>query len=266
MSTIKINNKMKTNILPIAILTFIVINVYSQTDTTGNKLLFHDYQPDVLLLNPYYDSLYIDFNRDKINDVVFYLVPASGGGPYAYIKPTNPNCAFSLLNYYHSDSLKNDSIRWHTEKLWMLGEPTYNRIEKVGIRIQDGGKNYYGWVKVFFVTSQFNRIEHIDQYAFCTIPDYPLVWGQNVLTGDGKKRELPNQGIIINKKDGSIEVQSEKTVKEVRLLNSSGALLKWKHQNKSKNVHIETQGLPHGTYLIQVSFADQKFYSEKIAL
>ena len=74
---------------------------------------------------------------------------------------------------------------WEVLHCWNGAEEYYDRI---GISKTIDGKKYYGWIHQYGSEEHefpFKKWVYIDKMAFCTIPDYPLRWGQTSLYSIG---------------------------------------------------------------------------------
>jgi hypothetical protein len=250
--------------LKIFISALLIFLVALKLSAQESSIIYNDYNPD-LILKRVSDSFLVDVNEDSIADVMFYTVGSSVGNWY-YVKPVNSNCQFSLINYYPSDSLKNDSIIWHTETVCILGEQTYNYIEKIGIRIASNNQYYFGWIKAFFTKSTYTRICNIDKYAFCTIPDYPLLWGQTELTGAKEIDVQDKVKVSVDGQSKNINIQSKEVVKEISLINYNGRVIqKWRNLKSSK-VDIPAEEIKGGIYLIRIKNMNNEVFTDKVVL
>lgn len=241
------------------------INSFSQDSKSETGIIFHDYQPNIVLKNAYSDTLIIDINHDNINDVMFYLGENSTGN-WSKVKTINPQCQFSEVQYYPSDSLKSSSLSWLSGDFFVLGFEEFNFGIKMGIKISSNGLNYYGWIKVSNPIIDRIRVVIIDKYAFCTIPNYPLLWGQTEITGVEILKNKDKIKVFTNEQGNSISVQADELIKNIKLLNLFGVEVKNLNPKQTKNVNIDTLGIPGGAYLVQVTLISNKVYTEKIVL
>jgi len=154
-----------------------VKQLFPQAIQNENKIYFHDFIPDTLLRYQV-DTLKIDINQDCISDIAFYLVFTSGG-TYCYLKSINPDCQYAFFpDDYCLDLLTCDSLRWRTiQSAWI----EYDNHKKLALRFSINNQYYYGWLRGYQIYSDTFSF-FVDQYAFCPIPGYPLLWGQTVLT------------------------------------------------------------------------------------
>ena len=96
-------------------------------------------------------------------------------------------------------------------------------FEKIGIQKVIDGKKYYGWIHRYGSEElhfPFKKWVYIDKMAFCTIPDYPLRWGQTEI-------EVPAPIVpdlyTIGYKDNTSTTRTAKLYKNNALLHSISA-------------------------------------------
>lgn len=245
------------NYIPLLII-FAALNLNAREPS----IIVHDYNPDVYIRNEGKDTLKIDFNNDEVLDLVFYLVVRSGG-EYPTIKSLYKNCRLTLISDSVNNSLQSTTLSWSTELTYLLGMFT---SEKIGIKIIENEKIYYGWVHAIFSIENREAVIRIDKYAYCNIPDYPLLWGQTELTGVKDIKDQDKIKVSVNGQSKSINIQSKEVIKEISLINSSGRVMqKWRNLKSSK-VDIPSGGITGGIYLIRVKTLNNEVFTEKVVL
>ena len=259
---------MKTKlIMLIALSTFSfqlsTFNCFSQTfqTLTDTNVIFHDYIPDVVVSNPYVDTLKIDINQDGINDLQFYLhySPATS----AYVKSLSNGCKTAFfIQSNTNDSLTSNSLIWVSgDRYWASSMGYQNRL---GVIITVGTDNYYGWVQVTYSTGPIAFT--IDKYAFCKIANYPFLYGQTSIgTGINEIIATDSTQVFINDA-GNLTVQSGKIINSVTLTSVTGVVVVSQNNINSYSANISTAGITHGTYIVQVQFADLSVYTKQIIL
>lgn len=226
---------------------------------TDTNVIFHDYIPDVIVTDPYNDTLKIDINQDGILDFQFCInyYPA----PIPYLLVLNVNCKIGFfMNSNNSDSLLNPLIYWCSGNCYWDYDDYQN---KLGVRLTVGADYYYGWVAVTYTRQPPKYV--IDSYAFCKIPNYPFLYGQTeISTGTPKNNISDNIKIFTSASGSSLMVESEKQIKSVTITNTNGVIVVDQKNIKSNNAEIGVAGLAHGTYIVKVQFADSKIYTQQI--
>jgi len=256
---------MKTTIITLLIIIGTsLLQISIAQENYDSSIVINDYQPDEVLKYES-DTLKIDINGDLINDIKFHIHDALSGGIISFIESINPKCSFSFINYYSNDSLLNDLIIWHSGKLDFLGEQTYSYIEKIGVKISLNDSAYYGWVKVYITYTNKKKNVTIDKYAFCTIPNYPLLWGQTeIVTGTNEFKEDTGIKVYTTDSGSQLVVQSGDVIKSIRVIDLLGATVVVKDNIRDKQATLSTKGLVHGTYIVKVTNSILKEYTSKI--
>ena len=151
-------------------------------------IIYNDFEPDLSKYITWLgdssgrmDSLDVDINQDGQIDLWFSgyvqhgaLLPTthvSQGWEYCYPYPKGN----TLLNA--------DTLQWNQATDDWLGTGTF--MGRIGLRRTIGDQHYYGWMQVYCDTlptqpypGTIGRNIYIDRMAYCTLPDYPLRWGQ----------------------------------------------------------------------------------------
>jgi hypothetical protein len=260
---------MKALIILIILLGFSILNSFSQENTGNTNLIYHDYIPD-LRLNPSSDTMKIDINQDNIPDIGIYFYNRSDGGIFL-VESLNKNCQYAniyLSSGNSTDSLTRNSLRWGTESSNCFEIECHG---KIGLKFTLNDSTYYGWIKgaqTWMGDAENRRTWFtIENYAFCTIANYPLLWGQTeIITGNNPINSNNNIKFFVNGTGDSIVVQSDKIIKTIKLLNLSGVVIKTWEKVQSMNATLSTTGLTHGAYLVQVTYSGNKVFTEKIVL
>jgi len=238
---------------------------YSQT-TTNSSIIYHDYMPD-LSLSSAADTIKIDMNEDGVLDIEFYFHNTSTGGLF-YTKSLTGSCQYAYFYLpisYYTDSLTSDSLHWRSLPLEWI-EPDFHG--KIGLKFTFAGLSYYGWLfgKNSWVGGlNGNYILTIDKYAFCTIPNYPLLWGQTeIVTGTSELKEDAGIKVYATDSGSQLVVQSGDVIKSIRIINLLGATVLVKDNMRDKQATLSTKGLVHGTYIVKVTNSNLKEYTSKI--
>lgn len=243
------------------ILLLLIINsgLYAQ-DT---NIIYHDVNPDYIVTAPPLDTFKIDINDDGLNDVAFYIVYTSP--IWHYVSNLHLNCNYAFFNQGQNDSLTG-SFYWQNTSFSWLHTMDSTRI---AVRLIDGTDYYYGWVRVKFDSenvSPYKKTITIKEYAFCKIANYPFLFGQTELATS--VNELPNENntqVYFNGSTSNIVIQSDKQLKEVKLVNMLGATVRTANNINSLNANISTNNLAHGNYIVQVKFKDASVYAVQVA-
>ena len=179
-------------------------------------IIYRDFEPDLyvgaLTYNFPHDTIKVDIDQDGTTDFKIFMGFVSSYGIVAQF--TN-----YLPWYYRGKSGETDTIvpmtnpnRWlclydNAGMFTYIDSPTVIN-DTLGFRKTIDGENYYAWMTVN-VTREINGIQgphgtydkvqaYVKEVAYCTIPDYPLRWGQISL-----------DGIILNNSEWYYEIQND---------------------------------------------------------
>ena len=141
---------------------------------------------------------------------------------------------------------------WEVLHCWNGAEEYYDRI---GISKTIDGKKYYGWIHQYGSEEHefpFKKWVFIDKMAFCTIPDYPLVWGQTSLTGiDESTESVAFATLHPNPTTGKVAITG-KGLKGAVVINILGQRVAVA-TGKGENLQIDISDLPAGVYFVDVT-------------
>jgi hypothetical protein len=244
---------MKTTIIIVIIFGAMLFTQKSHAQETAPGIFVYDYNPDLRIDN-IFDTIKIDVNQNGNIDIMFYFSVYSGGTIYFARSLT---CKFSFLYDVFSDLLNNDSVIWRTTNHAWLPDMG----SKIGIKFIEGDTTYYGWIlgstSMDRTGSRPIDVITIDKFAYCNIPNYPLVWGQTNMTGIASHTIAPGIKVTRHGHGESLSVFSENMdIKNVQVINLNGAIIKNEGFLPAKNVTMSTSGLNRGTYIVVATFTD----------
>lgn len=154
-----------------------------------NDFTYIDFEPD-LSSTTSQDSLWLDFDCNGSGDICLYMTPHFAGGYMAMINASN-QWELCTLQGNEADSLPIPDIleSWKNEYGWFMNQDK----ERFVVRKRcENNKYQYGWFRAYWYPTWNPYICHLnlDKFAFCTIPDYPLKWGQTSFTGIEENNEF----------------------------------------------------------------------------
>ena len=235
----------------------VLITVTMHLNAQQGEIIYTDFDPDLALHVGSYprDTIWVDFDNDNMSDIFIYhwFSSPSVGVQIVCCNQTvkicraEEDCDISLLED------------------WKPNEFYPHLQENYAIRIEKEGMPYYGWFRTYTVFEPFVVNDFcFDKYAFCTIPNYPLLWGQTSLIGVEENR-VPNPFATLfpNPAQDLLRMQYSPDVKpaQVELYDLQGRLVRTQSQGLES---INLQGLVPGQYLMQVTLEEGKSYSDKV--
>ena len=124
---------------------------------------------------------------------------------------------------------------------------------KEAMRLRDGDDCYYGWWDGNVVWGQNgNPTLIIRESCYCTIPNYPLRWGQTSQNQGFEETEATAfANIHPNPTNGTFTITG-KDLKQAEVLNTLGQCVVTT-QGKGETLHIDIANLPTGIYFVRIT-------------
>jgi hypothetical protein len=255
---------MKTIIIAIISLVFIQISLSAQTE---NGIIYYDYTPDTSVYklrsgaNYPFDSLFIDIDRNNTNDIKLYFNVTSP----TYVTPSiisiNDNMQCCVIK---SDTISSDTNVWTYGIIWLYSDAG-DELDSLAIRYSDGEDYYYGWFRAYKDSNDTAIFLVVDKTAFCTIPNYPLLWGQTSTNGISIKDTSDSSlELNYNNNKGKVLVYYPKgIIDEVEIINSSGQLLNKISNINADNTEINVSNYKSGMYIVRANLVNKTVVSAK---
>ena len=237
---------------------------FSKAFAQEGEIIYRDFEPDSILI--YWHKLgpiWIDLDVDGEADDLMMRMEIMGGtvchpaifsGDWSttsicYFEENDPNMILSEV-------AEED---WRPYVSWS-GGPTAAHYTHYGFRIQREDGYYYGWFETYSryvnrTTAHFG----FDRTAYCTIPNYPLVWGQTEFWDIVENKGEAIGKLHPNPTTGMVRIEGE-NASEVQVFNALGQLVKTV-QNANE---VGLEGLPQGVYLLRVTLEGGKVFSDKV--
>ena len=157
-------------------------------------IIYRDFEPDSILI--YWHKLgpvWIDLDADGESDDFYMQMNAGGQICYPVLLTANPNIRVCTIEPDNTDIILSEveEENWKTCIGWIAGFGSLAiHYSHYGFRIQREEGYYYGWFETYdreVSGKNEKRIVHhgFDRTAYCTIPNYPLRWGQIYLDSIG---------------------------------------------------------------------------------
>jgi hypothetical protein len=239
------------------ILALLALMPFSRAFAQQDEIIYVDFKPDWCAQSSF-DTLWIDFDENGSRDLIYYWQLASAA---TVRKIQTCDNSWEIHPMRDTDTIPTYQIIPKIENFWVTsmycitpGYDTPGESKLWSVRHKVGNDYYYGWFKM---QSSINI--SFDKYAFCTIPNYPLVWGQTDLLSVEEIEEKAFATIHPNPTTGIVRIEGEKAV-EIQVFNPLGQLV----QTVQNTNAINLEGLPHGVYLLRVTTEDGKVFSDKV--
>lgn len=228
------------------------------------RIIYQEFDPPLILEKDHTSTyptkiILIDLDLDSVYDYKLQVEFAKGG--YAFTESTYSNTQLRGANF--NDSISSYAGGWgYVHDIWPNDNGDFDD-EKVALRKVIDGEYYYGWLhRKGHIDSSFPFYMWmtIDKVAFCTVPNYPLLWGQTSMTAIEEDTESHALATIHpNPTTGIVRIDGEKAI-EIQVLNALGQLVKTIQNTNEVNLH----GLPQGIYLLRVALEDGTVFTDKV--
>ena len=232
------------------ILALLVLMPFSRAFAQMGEIIYRDFDPDSCLhVHLSHEEMCFDLNFDGISDICMNYVLGTAIVGFEIVAKQD-NLLLCISN-------NNDTIA--SAKDWRKGwdESYPEGFMYMGFRLEIDRDYYYGWFRTYAVLAERNW--YFDKFAFCTIPNYPLRWGQTNLTDVEENEAHCIAKLHPNPTTGIVHIEDVECA-EVQVYNTLGQLVKTlKNANE-----VSLEGLPQGVYLLRVTTADGRVFSEKV--
>ena len=247
---------MKTKTLLLAVFAGLFsLSLFSQEDGT---IIYTDFEPDSVIYPVYID--YIDINYDNEWDVKFIREIYGGYG----VLECNNYWSVRKIAYNFTDSLS--SIKKWSNYAEFL--PYGNQY--IALKHKVGGEFYYGWMKLYVERHDASRHDPsvtITEMAYCTIPNYPLKFGQKSLTDDdvAEISAANYYSLYPNPTDNALTLMTsaEHECETVEIFSIDGRLIK-SQKNNFSNINVED--ITNGIYFVRIRFINGETFTDKIVI
>ena len=156
-----------------------------------------------------------------------------------------------------------DSVQLDTLQYWDCTVSTFIPIinpsapsvitTKICLRRQVGDNYYYAWVKTDGGWNNNRRVYAcVEEFAYCSIPNYPLMWGQTSLTeGFDEAESTVFATVHPNPTTGMVTVTGE-NLKQAEVFNMLGQQV-FSIKGEGNELQIDMTALPAGVYFVNVT-------------
>ena len=228
----------------IAIMASLFLAAFSLKAQQG-EILYVDFEPDTVLhvgYHQYPQEIWIDLDNDYLYDIQLYWGLESPG---VAVTLTSRDSSVKMCQAEEGDTLLQ-----YTE--WWTGTSYPHLHENYAVRIEKDENYYYGWFRVYNVfepplVDDF----YFDKYAFCTIPNYPLLWGQTEVVGIEENSEsFVVATIHPNPTNGMVTIKGD-NLHQTQVVNMLGQQV-FNMQCKGNELQIDMTVLPAGIYFVNI--------------
>jgi len=224
-------------------------------------IIHHDYEPDSchIFTGLWGSELFsFDIDGNGTNDLAFLSYEGDmystwlNAVVYDDWRMTMEDPAFPYPDSVQLDTLQYWDVNVSTFiPIINLGAPSYI-TKKICLRHKVGDDHYYAWVKTDGGWINSQAYACVEEFAYCSIPNYPLHWGETSLTGVEENKESTHFTTLHpNPTNGLVTITGE-NLRQAVVLNMLGQQV-LSVQGKGNELHIDMTTLPAGVYLINLT-------------
>ena len=134
----------------------------------------------------------------------------------------------------------------------IIGSPGPCITRKVFLRRQVGDDYYYAWVKTDGGWNEGHVYACVEEFAYCSIPNYPLLWGQTSLTESIKETESTAFASIYPNPTTVIVTVTGESLRQAEVFNMLGQQM-LSIKGEGNELRINMAELPAGVYFVNVT-------------
>ena len=172
--------------------------------------------------------------------------------------------------YPYPDSTQLDTLSyWNGTSLFipiinLSASPSVSVITtKICLRNKVGDDYYYAWVKTDGGWNERRVYACVEEFAYCSIPDYPLRWGQTTMTGIVESNESNSfASIHPNPTTGMVVIAGE-NLHQAEVFNTLGQQV-LSVQGSGNELYINMSAFPAGIYFVAVTNEEGRKCVQKV--
>ena len=248
---------MKTKTL--FLITFICLSSYSLFSQEKGRIIYTDFEPDSVIYPVWFAGNPLDINYDGIKEIRFKRESRLG---YGELLVDDNN--WDIKELFDDDIPLSSYTNWSCY-IELLPYGDFH----VGLRHHVGNENYYyGWIRfnIRYLGDDEGPLITIHDMAYCTIPNYPLMFGQkDFMDIEENEYATTKASLFPNPVEDRLSLQLSENVscKNVGIYGIDGRLLKSQNDNFE---NIDVSDLPTGLYIAKINLNDGTVFTEKVVV
>ena len=243
------------------LLTVILMLSFLGLNAQESSIIHHDYEPDSchIFTGPWGSELFsFDIDGNGTNDLAFQSYEGDMYSTWLNAVVFDDwRMTMEDPSYPYPDSVQLDTLQyWDCTVSTFIpiinpGAPSYI-TKKICLRQKVGGDYYYAWVKTDGGWINSRAYACVEEFAYCSIPNYPLRWGQTTMTSIEEDNETDNFVTIHpNPTTGLVTITGE-NLRQAEVFNMLGQKV-LSVQGEGNELCVNLATLPAGIYFVNVT-------------
>ena len=227
-----------------AVLALLALMPLARVFAQEGGIVFTDLEPDPYLdCASQYETKTFDLDYDSIPDIQIHCHWNSLISVWFELSSTHDDFLLCLVN-------ENDTISLADEWNSKFDAPNPDGWQHLGFRIERDGAFYYGWFRLYAIKSEYKW--YLDKFAYCTIPNHSLCWGQTSLDwGVGEAGDTACASVHPNPTGGQVTITG-KDLRQAEVINTLGQRVATA-TGQGETLQADLGGLPAGVYFVNVT-------------
>lgn len=257
--------KTKTLLLMSLFLLLLQTNIFAQNN---GEIIYTNFEPDSIIdLTPMGNDVFFDINNDGQYEIKFSWFFHSAVADILHsISTMSKKMLLTLMDTIGQDISSQETWRISYDDTWDFPvEPAANHL--IGFRQEIDEEYYYGWISYTRINKKHEDYLVLHDMAFCTIPNYPLKFGQNSFIGINEI-DAPSTSVnaFYNNGTGTLKVKSDMEINNIEVIDVLGRTLYRKVNMASDSFEADLSGFTNGIYIVRAVLSDKTATSTKFVI
>ena len=223
---------------------------------------------------------HVDMDDDGEYDFFYYVrqdlyaapVVLARFGGCSHIYEGQPYYTYENTFFDIDQPFNDTSLRWKDphegRKIYSEVSPNGQYLDtlvyKAGIRNGEEDEYYYGWIELYAVVGDDHETVYfyLARTCFCTIPNYPLKWGQTKLDAVDENGMKDFAILHPNPANGLVTITG-KDLKQAEVFNTHGQRVATT-KGEGERLTVDISNLPAGIYFVNVTDGEGRKCVKKV--